>query len=218
MYYYEEYLMSKKESIKVLEECAELQLKKSNDYQNPNSNIVQADYYPRGVATILDTVYGKILRMYSVLEAMEHDKDYNPNFESLEDSAKDLINYSSFIVAYIRGEVEGQSNDRDFLNRKVEVKSYNRTWDSFFDDIPPMEWADDDQVWPDEMLDLTVNNGKCEDPSLRVSGVPYKVDSNSVYFRNLNSTEPTYLGDNHWLRSDGTTFENAHRPKPKDAK
>lgn len=210
--------MSKKESIKVLEECAELQLKKSNDYQNPNSNIVQADYYPRGVATILDTVYGKILRMYSVLEAMEHDKDYNPNFESLEDSAKDLINYSSFIVAYIRGEVEGQSNDRDFLNRKVEVKSYNRTWDSFFDDIPPMEWADDDQVWPDEMLDLTVNNGKCEDPSLRVSGVPYKVDSNSVYFRNLNSTEPTYLGDNHWLRSDGTTFENAHRPKPKDAK
>lgn len=205
-----------KESLKVLQECADLQLKKSNDYQNPNSNIVQADYYPRGVATILDTVYGKILRMYSVLEAMEHDKDYNPNFESLEDSAKDLINYSSFIVAYIRGEVEGQSNDRDFLNRKVEVKSSNKgTWDSFFDS----HWSSDDQVWPDEMLDLTVNNDTniCEDPSLRVSDVPYKVDSNSEYFRNLN-TEPTYLGDNHWLRSDGTTFENAHRPKPKDAK
>lgn len=205
-----------KESLKVLQECADLQLKKSNDYQNPNSNIVQADYYPRGVATILDTVYGKILRMYSVLEAMEHDKDYNPNFESLEDSAKDLINYSSFIVAYIRGEVEGQSNDRDFLNRKVEVKSSNKgTWDSFFDS----HWSSDDQVWPDEMLDLTVNNDTniCEDPSLRVSGVPLPIDSDSVYFRNLN-TEPTYLGDNHWLRSDGTTFENAHRPKPKDAK
>ena len=171
-----------KESLKVLQECADLQLKKSNDYQNPNSNIVQADYYPRGVATILDTVYGKILRMYSVLEAMEHDKDYNPNFESLEDSAKDLINYSSFIVAYIRGEVEGQSNDRDFLNRKVEVKSSNKgTWDSFFDS----HWSSDDQVWPDEMLDLTVNNDTniCEDPSLRVSDVPYKVDSNSEYFR-----------------------------------
>jgi hypothetical protein len=208
-----------KESLKVLQECADLQLKKSNDYQNPNSNIVQADYYPRGVATILDTVYGKILRMYSVLEAMEHDKDYNPNFESLEDSAKDLINYSSFIVAYIRGEVEGQSNDRDFLNRKVEVKSKQGTWDSFFDNVPPMEW-------PDEMLDLTVKTGT-EDTELRVSGVPYTVDSNSVYFRGfgrtdsgqiLNSTEPTYIGDNHWLRSDGTTFENAHRPKPKDAK
>lgn len=184
--------MSKKESIKVLEECAELQLKKSNDYQNPNSNIVQADYYPRGVATILDTVYGKILRMYSVLEAMEHDKDYNPNFESLEDSAKDLINYSSFIVAYIRGEVEGQSNDRDFLNRKVDMSKFDSIWNP-------------------------------EETEVSVSGVPYKVDrsilSNSINtpYQKLN-TEPTYLGDNHWLRSDGTTFENAHRPKPKDAK
>jgi hypothetical protein len=159
--------------------------------------------------------------MYSVLEAMEHDKDYNPNFESLEDSAKDLINYSSFIVAYIRGEVEGQSNDRDFLNRKVEVKSKQGTWDSFFDNVPPMEW-------PDEMLDLTVNNDTniCEDPDLRVNGVPYTINSDSVYFRGFGrtdsgqilNTEPTYIGDNHWLRSDGTTFENAHRPKPKDAK
>ena len=189
MYYYEECLMSKKESIKVLEECAELQLKKSNDYQNPNSNIVQADYYPRGVATILDTVYGKILRMYSVLEAMEHDKDYNPNFESLEDSAKDLINYSSFIVAYIRGEVEGQSNDRDFLNRK---KAEVNMWDS-------------------------------QETEVSVSGVPYKVDrsilSNSINtpYQKLN-TEPTYIGDNHWLRSDGTTFKNSSRPKPDDWK
>jgi len=211
-----------KESLKVLQECADLQLKKANDYQNPNSNIKQADYYPRGVSSLLDIVHAKTLRMMSVVEAMENDPEYSPNFESLEDSAKDLINYGSFIAAYIRGGIDGQDTDRDFLNRKVEpeVKSYNRTWDSFFDDIPPlkMEWSTDDQVWPDEMLDLTVNNGKCEDPSLRVSGVPYKVDSNSVYFRNLNSTEPTYIGDNHWLRSDGTTFENAHRPKPKDAK
>jgi hypothetical protein len=37
--------MSKeKESIKVLQECAALQIKKSNDYQNPNSRIKQADY------------------------------------------------------------------------------------------------------------------------------------------------------------------------------
>jgi len=34
-----------KESIKVLEECAELQTRKGNDYQNPNSRIQQADYY-----------------------------------------------------------------------------------------------------------------------------------------------------------------------------
>lgn len=107
-----------KESLKVLEECADLQLKKSNDYQNPNSNIQQADYYPRGIASLLDIVHAKTLRMYSVLEAMENDPNYEPNFESLEDSAKDLINYGSFIAAYIRGGIDGQSPDRDFLNRK----------------------------------------------------------------------------------------------------
>jgi hypothetical protein len=37
--------MSKeRESIKVLQECAEIQLKKSKDYQNEASRIRQADY------------------------------------------------------------------------------------------------------------------------------------------------------------------------------
>ena len=85
---------SQKESIKVLQECAELQIKKSQDYNNPDSRIHQNMYYPRGVATILDIVWAKVLRMYSVVEGMEEDPTYEPNFESLEDSAKDLINYS----------------------------------------------------------------------------------------------------------------------------
>lgn len=114
-----------KESIKVLEECKELQLKKSNDYQNPNSRIKQAFYYPRGVATILDVINMKVLRMYSVIEAMENDPNYVPNFESVEDSAKDLINYASFLVSYLRGKIEGQTPDRDFLNRLKEDKNAN---------------------------------------------------------------------------------------------
>ncbi len=115
-----------KESLKVLQECAELQAKKSNDYQNPNSRIKQADYYPRGVASILDIIHAKTLRMFSVLEAMESDPDYNPNFESLEDSGKDLINYASFMVAYMRGGIDGQSEDNDFLNRNKN-ESWNRS-------------------------------------------------------------------------------------------
>ena len=109
-----------KESIKVLQECAELQTAKSRDYQNPNSRIRQADYYPRGIASILDIIYAKTLRMYSVLEAMESDPEYNPNFESLEDSGKDLINYASFLVAYMRNGVDGQKPENDFLNRKTK--------------------------------------------------------------------------------------------------
>jgi hypothetical protein len=116
-----EYSMTDRESVKVLQECIDLQLKKSRDYQNPNSSIKQADYYPNGCMTLLDTIQAKVLRMRSVMEAMQNDPTYKPNFESLEDSAKDLINYASFFVAYSRGKVDGQKADRDFVNRKIDT-------------------------------------------------------------------------------------------------
>lgn len=105
------------ESVKVLHECAELQLKKSRDYQNPNSTVSQADYYPNGITTIHDIMHAKMLRMKSVMEAMQSD-DYSPNFESLEDSAKDLINYTSFFVSYLRGGINGQIVGNDCFNRR----------------------------------------------------------------------------------------------------
>ena len=108
-----------KESLKVLHEAAEVQQKKSNDYQNDKSRIRQAMYYPRGCASILDTMNGKVLRMQSVLEAMELDPNYEPNFESLEDSCIDIINYASFFAAYMRGGIDGQREDHDFLNRPI---------------------------------------------------------------------------------------------------
>ena len=111
-----------RESIKVLQECAEIQDKKSRDYQNENSLIRQADYYPRGILSIMELINTKTIRLWSVLEAMENDPNYEPNFESIEDSLKDLINYSSFAVAYSRGKIDGQTSDRDFLNRKIELK------------------------------------------------------------------------------------------------
>ena len=94
--------INEKESVKVLRECIELQLKKSQDYQNPNSNVVQAMHYRRGVDTIHDIMHGKMLRAQSLIEA-----NGTTNFESLEDTYKDLINYASFAVAYIRGKMEG---------------------------------------------------------------------------------------------------------------
>lgn len=112
-----------KESMKVLQRAAEVQQKKGNDYQNPNSRIRQAMYYPRGCSTILDIMQGKVLRLQSVLEAMENDPSYQPNFESLEDSCVDLINYASFFVAYMNNGIDGQDPTRDFLNRPIEAKS-----------------------------------------------------------------------------------------------
>ena len=107
-----------KESIVVLQECAELQSKKSEDYQNPNSQVKQAMHYRRGVDSIHDTMHGKMLRAQSLLESGQAN-----NFESLEDSGKDLINYASFLVAYCRGGIDGQDPDRDFLNRSKNVSS-----------------------------------------------------------------------------------------------
>jgi hypothetical protein len=107
-----------RESMRVLMECITLQGKKSRDYQNPNSTIVQADYYPHGVDTIFDIMHAKMLRIKSVLEAMKYDPTYAPNFESIEDSGKDLINYTSFFCSYIRGKMEGQDPERDIFNRK----------------------------------------------------------------------------------------------------
>jgi hypothetical protein len=108
-----------RESVKVLQECIDLQTQKANDYQNPNSKVKQADYYPNGVMTLLDINHAKMLRMQSVVAAMQHDPEYKPNFESIEDSAKDMINYCSFIVSYCRGKMEGQDPNNDFLNRPI---------------------------------------------------------------------------------------------------
>jgi len=118
----EEYKMKDKHSIRFLHQCAEVQIKKSNDYQNPNSRVKQAHYYPRGCASLLDTMAAKVLRLQSVLEAMELDPNYEPNFESLEDSCVDLTNYASFFAAYMNGAIDGQTDDRDFLNRPIVPK------------------------------------------------------------------------------------------------
>ena len=98
-----------KESIKVLKECILLQQQKSKDYQNPYSGIKQADYYLRGHHSIIDVMHAKLTRIISITRAMEHDKKYKPNYEGVEDSAKDLINYASFFVEYSRGKMDGQN-------------------------------------------------------------------------------------------------------------
>ena len=106
-----------KESLKVLQECAELQVKKSEDYQNGQSNVTQAMHYRRGIDSIHDIINGKILRAQSLLESPD-----DPNFENLEDTYKDLINYGSFAVSWLRGKMEGQSADRDIFNNNLKIK------------------------------------------------------------------------------------------------
>ena len=103
-------------SVAVLQEAIEIQNRKGADYNAVESSVVQADYYPRGVWSILDIIHAKYLRMVSVLEKTE--AGGSPNYESVEDSAIDMINYASFLVAWTRGAVPGQDPARDIFNRK----------------------------------------------------------------------------------------------------
>ena len=107
-------MKNRKESVKVLQECIDLQLQKSQDYQSDSSNITQAMHYRRGIDTIHDIILGKITRATSLLESGK-----DPNFESLEDTYKDMINYASFAVSYMRGKMEGQVSGRDMFNRST---------------------------------------------------------------------------------------------------
>ena len=103
-----------KESLVVLKECAEMQTKKSQDYQSEESSVTQAMHYRRGVDTIHDVILGKVVRATSLLESGN-----SPNYESLEDTYKDLINYASFAVSYMRGKMEGQDPNRDMFNKRI---------------------------------------------------------------------------------------------------
>lgn len=109
-----------KPSIKILQECAEIQAKKSQDYQNPASTVQQADYYNNGILTLFDSMHGKMLRIKSIQETMLHDPSFKPNHEALRDSVMDLINYASFYAAYLEHGVPGQNKDRDMFNRPVK--------------------------------------------------------------------------------------------------
>lgn len=109
--------MNKKGPQEILTECIEIMKKKGSDYQSETSTVRQADYYPSGVKTIYEIMHAKMLRLKSVMDKIQSGN--NTNYESLEDSAKDLINYSAFFVSYCSGGIDGQREDRDIFNQKT---------------------------------------------------------------------------------------------------
>lgn len=109
-------------SVKVLRECIELQNQKANDYQNDVSSVKQADYYRLGVDSIYDMMHTKMLRLKSLMETAKSNSASTPKFESLKDTAKDLINYASFFAAWLENGIDGQNPDNDMFNRPVSKK------------------------------------------------------------------------------------------------
>jgi len=111
-----------RESVRVLAECGALQVQKDHDYQNAASSVRQAMHYRRGVSTIFDMIWQKLLRARSIIEAYEADSSFVPSNEALEDTFRDAINYLSFAISYMRGKMDGQELNvgLDAFNRPVE--------------------------------------------------------------------------------------------------
>lgn len=107
-----------RESVRVLRECIDLQNKKGQDYQSKASSVRQADYYPSGILTIYEIMHAKMLRIKSLMEKRANSQS-EIVFESLEDSAKDLINYASFFAAWLRNGIDGQNPDKDLFNKYI---------------------------------------------------------------------------------------------------
>ena len=82
----------------ILAEAAELKIKKSKDYQGGMWS--EADYFPFKDTSYIHMMWTKMLRIRSVSEQAD------TNFESLEDSLLDMINYSAMYIAFLRDQKE----------------------------------------------------------------------------------------------------------------
>ena len=80
-------------ALTVLKDAAALKERKMKDYQG--DMWAEDDYFPYGHKSYLHMLWTKMLRIRSVAEKEE------ANFESLEDSLLDMINYAAMYAAWI---------------------------------------------------------------------------------------------------------------------
>lgn len=107
-------------ALDILQECIDLMAAKSDDYCFPGSTVKPADYYPRGIDSLLETIdCSKQLRQTSILDKMR--AGIPVNFEGLEDTLKDRINYLAIAIEWVRGDMDGMEPGRDIFNRPTEV-------------------------------------------------------------------------------------------------
>lgn len=73
-----------------------LYLKKSADYNSDSKHYTLSNYFPFGTASYAQMIHTKSMRILSVAEKELNQK--TANFESLQDSALDMINYAMFLA------------------------------------------------------------------------------------------------------------------------
>ena len=91
--------MAKVTAIQILKDAANLKEQKSKDYQG--GNWTEEDYFPFGDQSYMHMIHTKYLRMRNIMEVDQ------PNFESLEDTLIDMINYCAMYAAYLENKKDG---------------------------------------------------------------------------------------------------------------
>jgi hypothetical protein len=114
-----------REAVKVLRECISLMIKKSEDYNSGSGGTLPIDYYPFGMISLYQMLHTKLMRVKSVMENALTGK--STNFESIEDSLKDLMIYSSFAVEFNRRQMRGQQPGSD-LYGNLRLSTLTPAW------------------------------------------------------------------------------------------
>ena len=115
--------MYKDKAALILQEAADLKVKKSKDYQGGKWS--EKDYFPFGDTSYIHMMWTKMLRIRSVAEDRKE-----VNFESLEDSLLDMINYSAMYIAYLRNKDSGESSLLNSNNlSEADLDKAKKLWD-----------------------------------------------------------------------------------------
>ena len=85
--------MAQTTAIQILKDAAALKEAKSKDYQG--GKWTEEDYFPFGDQSYMHMIHTKYLRMRNIMEVDD------VNFESLEDTLIDMINYCAMYAAYL---------------------------------------------------------------------------------------------------------------------
>ncbi len=115
--------MAKVTATQILKDAAELKEQKSKDYQGGKWS--EQDYFPFGDQSYMHMIHTKYLRMRNIMETK------NPNFESLEDTLIDMINYCAMYAAWL--ENKKMDGERPLTNSnnltEAELQKARQLWD-----------------------------------------------------------------------------------------
>jgi len=92
--------MQKALYLSLVQPALDLVVKKHEDY---NGGIVQLqDYFPFGDISYIQMLHVKTTRLVSLGQQMQADPNMAPNYESIEETLYDLINYAVFYLAWLK--------------------------------------------------------------------------------------------------------------------